>query len=350
MDIDTILDIPQNRREWTKNTKEMKSYFFEKLSSIFENKIFINKVSVDTKFQNDDELIESIIEYTDYIKLIPILIGGFSFEYINKVDVESINALFSKTEDVDMKIFIPDNITTEYQVVDTEKLINGDFYSKIISIIINRCINNGFKELTDVDNLSELQSGESGVNVDNVNIVIDDITIYGNICYQRLYFKIKVKEQYQHIVDMMVTFEVNLDKYKYNTYDIQCYDGKIRIMYVESYIHLLHSSFDTIINYITVIDRYDYKLLNHIGRIFYILNFIVDYSDLKTKQIACTVCEQFIIRMCRILMIKDFNELGSIIITNYKGNDISIASLLSPISEYAFSKNINRFNKMYGRE
>lgn len=340
MSIDEQFKIPDSRKNWINSTHHLKSYFLEKIVQIFELPFQMEDVKVDTKIYQDEEMIPSTIYYDGDITLTPILIGGYPFEYIYEADVESENALFTKTEDLDLQVKIPDFISDEYQIVNVNKLIEGQFYQEILDQIETRISNLGFSDLS-----LEFPPVE-GLNIDNVNLVIDDTNVQDDICFKRVYFKIMVDGHYHHIVDMMISFELMQNKIDDDIFEKTCYDGVARNFVIMNRLKLLHSSFETIYSMI-VSNRYNHKMKNHIGRVIHLLNYISKLKDKDEKYGACVTCEQFIIKLQKKLKISSVKQLSLMVITEFKGEDLTLRSLISPISDYAISRHLSRFIDMF---
>ena len=346
------MEVNKERRHWTNVNSFYKRYFTEKILPIFDDHFMVDNCSIPFLVfnQESEESLETTISYLGPIDLNACLLGGYVYEYVFNADVNSENAWFSQTGDVDIPVRISDIFSDEFNNVNINKLDKSEFFNSIITQIIERLVNLDYTELEHLDPLNDLPDIEDNIiyyEKNKVRFVIEDSTIEGNMIHKKIQIMICKNDIYEEIVDLMIVFEISVNSYNTEFITKKCYDGSIREIKYTSKKNLLSSEINALLA------RYTYpevitKTRNHLGRILFLLTLIDISTNEIDKYAAKSTCEHLLARLCSLLNNSSSKESSLTVICDYKGEIFTFADMVSPIKQYCLKKHSQRFIQVFG--
>lgn len=346
------LEVPEERRQWTKINAFYKKYFFEKIYLALSEHLEIERTKVPIMIHNEetDNFSPDELEYSGLIKLNPALMGGYAYEYIYDADLATKEGYFTATEDVDITVLIPDIFSTEFSTIDIEKLKEtGYFFEDILCLMASKLDSIDYTELESLNRLDELPEKDEEYNdfydKQKIRIILAERFTKENFIFQKLQIKICKDGIYKAISDIMVIFNTTVKTQNTIIINKLCYDGIKRDIIVSSPPTLLRTELEALL------DRYKYievisKTRNHIGRILFLLIMINNSKNETLKYEARMTCEIFIREISKRTR-KSVKEAVKVILCNYKGVDFSFQDLLLPIKDYALLKYSPRFIEIF---
>lgn len=179
----------------------------------------------------------------------------------------------------------------------------------------------------------------------NIRIIVTEGESEGDLTSRKIQLYISKNGIHAEIVDIIIHFETGVETNKSESKSIKCYDGITRDIYYADKYKMLSSEFDALIA------RFSYeevaiKVQNHIGRILFLLTLISLGDNEDDKSLASICSEYNLYKFTKVFKCK-IKDLGKKIIGKYKGQDISIETLVSPIKDYAILKNYGRFKAIF---
>ncbi len=310
---------------------DLKKYILEKLNPILNTKIRVPKTEFE--MNNDDEL--NCISYFDSeIQLYPILLGGYTYEYIYKVDVNSSNSLFTETEDVDIKLCIPDLFSNEEMKITINKLNDrNSIFNVIVLQIITLLVNQDYSDSPYLDDLPE-NSSEFNFDSGKMRFIISD-SFYKSLAFQKIEVICYRDSILYKICDIMIALECG-----YSVPKLSIVNG----------INCLHIT--ELLNYelSALKRRYKYKICydkthNHIGRILFLLDYINNNLNDLIKTESVIECSRFILSLGN--KYDDIRKCGNKLLLKYKNKNFRVIDLFVSIKEYGLSINNQIFHIFY---
>lgn len=344
--IETLLNVSRKRRHWTNVNSFYKKYFTEKIIPIFNDSLTIDDCSIPILIDDHEE---SSIQFKDMINLTSYLIGGYVYEYIYNLDVESENSYISPTSDVDIPVKIPDLFSDESNVVDVKRLGESDFFINVINQIIEKLTSLDYSELENLNPLNDLPEVEDEFTYydkNKVRFLIGETMIEESSISKKIQIMICKDDIYEEIVDLMIVFSVGMKDFKIEEKSKEFYNDSIGIIKYASKKELLSSDVDALLS------RYNYpelisKTRNHLGRVLYLLTLIDVNGNDDDKFAAKSTCEYLFTRLHRLFKI-NFKEISKIVICSYKNEIFTFGDMISPIKNYALQKRSQIFIQVFG--
>lgn len=310
---------------------ELKKYILEKLNPILNTKITIPETEIE---MNDDDQLQCISYFNGEIQLYPILLGGYVYEYIYRVNVNDPNSLFTETEDVDIKLCIPDLFSNEDMKITISKLNDKhSIFNIIVLEIINLLINQDYSDSLYLDDLPE-NNDEITFDCGKLRFIISD-SFYKSLAFQKIEVICYRDNVLYKICDIMISLECG-----YTSPNLSTFNGINYLPIIE----LLNSEL------LSLKDRYKHQVCfnkshNHIGRILFLLNYINNNLNDSIKSQCVIECSRFILSLGN--KHEDIRKCGNKLLLKYKNKNFRVIDLFVSIREYGLSINNQIFHIFY---
>lgn len=338
----------EERRRWTSMNADLKQYVLEKFQTLLRKRISINKTNI--KLIDDNGKKEES-SFSRKIQLYPVMLGGYTYEYIYGVDTLAENSLFSATEDVDIRVNIPDIFSTEEMIIDIKSLSDPmSIFNILISNVLQYLSIQDYSDSPELDELPEVTE-ELSFNCGKLRFKLAE-SQFTTMAFQKLQILCSRNGMLHEICDLMFTMEKDYKFFDFRTTEREFYNGTIGEINYPTYSNLLSSELSALY------ERYKYnssliKTRNHIGRIYYLSNYVLNNECDIIKRQCVIEFNRFIFSLQSDIRAKTLNDkiknIRYIVLCEYNGTKITVEDLLSVIKDYALSVNDSRFIIMFNQ-
>ena len=363
------IQVGTDRTKWTNSIKALKPFFIDILADCLEKPFYMESktvpmvISAFNETTDKEELSYTELKYTGNIQLTWGLIGGIVYEYIFNVDTSKKNADFTPTSDVDLPVCIPDIFykeDNETMKVDLDKVLDSSFFKDLVDQIIKRFQAMDLSYINSMlDDLPEHEGEEEYFDLGGKIRIISNAgnKLVKTMVTKKIQLFISINGQYDEIVDMMTKFEEDMQsqKEKFTCIVKKGHDGAERKIHYTPLERLLTSEIDALqARYVLG----NVKTENHVGRIMYIFKTIVASGNTVHMQSAMMDATVWLSKMSKSL--EDFpkpkrfeaspsayKKLADKVLCTYKGKNMTIKDILSPIAPYAIGRHSPWFRGIF---